>query len=99
MTRQAGAIDAITDYAEEVSVNDGERGIPLMQWLKRFMFEPSEQQKYIRTLSGESVAGRSWQRCWMRSLNFLIPRRADERSDIMTSAYLEEYLEESRGVL
>ena len=92
-------IDAITDYAEEVSVNDGGARYSPMQWLKRFMFEPSEQQKYIRTLSGGERCRLQPATVLMRSPNFLILDEPTNDLDIMTLGILEEYLAEFKGCL
>lgn len=92
-------IDAITDYAEEVSVNDGGARYSPMQWLKRFMFEPSEQQKYIRTLSGGERCRLQLATVLMRSPNFLILDEPTNDLDIMTLGILEEYLAEFKGCL
>ena len=90
-------IDAITDYAEEVSVNDGGARYSPMQWLKRFMFEPSEQQKYIRTLSGGERCRLQLATVLMRSPNFLILDEPTNDLDIVTLGILEEYLREFKG--
>ena len=64
-------IDAITDIAEEVNVNGGVSFTP-MQFLKRFLFEPADQQKYISTLSGGERCRLQLATVLMRSPNFLI---------------------------
>ncbi len=92
-------IDAITDYAEEVSVNDGGARYSPMQWLKRFMFEPSEQQKYIRTLSGGERCRLQLATVLVRSPNLLILDEPTNGRDVMTLGILEEYLAEFKGCL
>lgn len=92
-------IDAITDYAEEVSVNDGGARYSPMQWLKRFLFEPADQQKYIRTLSGGERCRLQLATVLMRSPNFLILDEPTNDLDIMTLGILEEYLSEFKGCL
>lgn len=44
-------IDAITELAEDIVVNDGTHYSP-MQFLQHFLFTPADQQKYISKLSG-----------------------------------------------
>ena len=92
-------IDAITDHAEEVSVNDGGARYSPMQWLKRFLFEPSDQQKYIRTLSGGERCRLQLATVLMRSPNFLILDEPTNDLDIMTLGILEDYLAEFKGCL
>ena len=63
-------IDAITDIAEEVIVNDGVHYSP-MQFLNHFLFSPADQQKYIGTRSGGEKARLHLASVLMRSPNFL----------------------------
>ncbi len=89
-------IDAITDIAEEVNVNGGVSYTP-MQFLKRFLFEPADQQKYISTLSGGERCRLQLATVLMRSPNFLILDEPTNDLDIMTLGILEDYLREFKG--
>ncbi|MDE7460873.1 MAG: ATP-binding cassette domain-containing protein, partial [Paramuribaculum sp.] len=89
-------IDAITDIAEEVNVNGGVSFTP-MQFLKRFLFEPADQQKYISTLSGGERCRLQLATVLMRSPNFLILDEPTNDLDIMTLGILEDYLREFKG--
>ena len=91
-------IDAITDMAEDVVVNDGEHYSP-MQFLNRFLFSPAEQQKYISTLSGGERARLHLAAVLMRSPNFLILDEPTNDLDIVTLGLLEEYLAGFKGCL
>ena len=64
-------IDAITDLAEEIVVNDGVHYSP-MQFLQHFLFTPVDQQKYISKLSGGERSRLHLASVLMRSPNFLI---------------------------
>lgn len=89
-------IDAITRIAEDVVVN-GERHYTPMQFLTRFLFTPTDQQKYIRTLSGGERARLHLAAVLMRSPNFLILDEPTNDLDIMTLGLLEGYLRDFKG--
>lgn len=91
-------IDAITDIAEEITVNDKLHFSP-MQFLKRFLFSPADQQKYIHTLSGGEKCRLHLATVLMRSPNFLILDEPTNDLDIVTLGILEEYLREFDGCL
>ena len=91
-------IDAITDIAEEVIVNDGVHYSP-MQFLNHFLFSPADQQKYIGTLSGGEKARLHLASVLMRSPNFLILDEPTNDLDIVTLGLLEEYLAGFKGCL
>lgn len=90
-------IDAITEIAEEVVVNDGQARFTPMQFLQRFLFSPADQQKYISTLSGGERCRLHLAAVLMRSPNFLILDEPTNDLDIITLAILEEYLREFKG--
>lgn len=89
-------IDAVTDIADDIRINDGVQLTP-MQFLKRFLFEPADQQKFISTLSGGERCRLQLATVLMRSPNFLILDEPTNDLDIMTLGILEEYLREFKG--
>lgn len=89
-------IDAITDLAEEIVVNDGVHYSP-MQFLQHFFFTPVDQQKYISKLSGGERSRLHLASVLMRSPNFLILDEPTNDLDIVTLGILEEYLAEFKG--
>ena len=89
-------IDAITDLAEEIVVNDGVHYSPL-QFLQHFLFTPVDQQKYISKLSGGERSRLHLASVLMRSPNFLILDEPTNDLDIVTLGILEEYLAEFKG--
>lgn len=91
-------IDAITELAEEVVVNDGVRFTP-MQFLQHFLFTPADQQKIISTLSGGELARLQLAQVLMRSPNFLILDEPTNDLDIVTLGILEDYLRDFKGCL
>ncbi len=88
-------IDAITEIAEDVVVND--HHLTPMQFLTRFMFTPADQQKYIHTLSGGERCRLQLAAVLMRSPNFLILDEPTNDLDIVTLGVLEDYLEKFKG--
>lgn len=91
-------IDAITEIAEDITVNEKIHYSP-MQFLKRFLFSPADQQKYIHTLSGGEKCRLHLATVLMRSPNFLILDEPTNDLDIVTLGILEEYLREFNGCL
>lgn len=91
-------IDAITEIAEDITVNEKIHYSP-MQFLKRFLFSPADQQKYIHTLSGGEKCRLHLATVLMRSPNFLILDEPTNDLDIVTLGILEEYLREFDGCL
>jgi ATP-binding cassette subfamily F protein uup len=89
-------IDIITDIAEDIVLEGGERHSP-MQFLQRFLFSPKEQQKYVSTLSGGELARLHLAAVLMRSPNFLILDEPTNDLDIVTLGLLEEYLADFKG--
>ena len=89
-------IDAITEIAEDVVVNDSVHYSP-MQFLQRFLFSPADQQKYIHTLSGGERCRLHLASVLMRSPNFLILDEPTNDLDIITLGILENYLSEFKG--
>ena len=89
-------IDAITELAEDIVVNDGTHYTP-MQFLQHFLFTPADQQKYIAKLSGGERSRLHLAAVLMRSPNFLILDEPTNDLDIVTLGILEEYLAEFKG--
>ncbi|MDE7387975.1 MAG: ATP-binding cassette domain-containing protein, partial [Muribaculaceae bacterium] len=89
-------IDVITDLAEEIVLEGGERHSP-MNYLQRFLFPPKDQQKYVHTLSGGELARLHLAAVLMRSPNFLILDEPTNDLDIVTLGLLEEYLADFKG--
>lgn len=84
-------IDAITEIAEDVVINGNIHYSP-MQFLNHFLFFPTDQQKYIHTLSGGERCRLHLAAVLMRSPNFLILDEPTNDLDIVTLGILEEYL-------
>ncbi len=89
-------IDAITEIAEDIVVNDGVRYSP-MQFLQHFLFSPTDQQKYIHTLSGGERCRLHLAAVLMKSPNFLILDEPTNDLDIITLGILEDYLAKFKG--
>ncbi|MDE6361253.1 MAG: ABC-F family ATP-binding cassette domain-containing protein [Muribaculaceae bacterium] len=89
-------IDAITEMAEDIVVNDGTHYSP-MQFLQHFLFTPADQQKYISKLSGGERSRLHLAAVLMRSPNFLILDEPTNDLDIMTLGILEDYLADFKG--
>lgn len=98
LPRDKKVIDAVSDIAEDIVLEGGERHSP-MQFLQRFLFSPKDQQKFIHTLSGGEQARLHLAVVLMRSPNFLILDEPTNDLDIMTLGLLEEYLAEFKGCL
>lgn len=90
-------IDAVTDLADDIRLNGGQLQFTPMQWLKRFLFEPAEQQKPIASLSGGERCRLQLATVLMRQPNFLILDEPTNDLDIMTLATLEDYLRDFAG--
>lgn len=90
-------IDAITEIAEEVVVNDGAARFSPSQFLQHFLFTPPDQQKLISKLSGGERSRLYLASVLMRSPNFLILDEPTNDLDIVTLGILEEYLENFKG--
>ena len=91
-------VDAITELAEDIVINDGVHIAP-MQFLQKFLFTPADQQKYIHTLSGGERARLHLAATLMRSPNFLILDEPTNDLDIVTLGILEDYLADFKGCL
>ncbi len=89
-------IDAVTEIADDIVVNDNVRYSP-MQFLTHFLFSPADQQKYISTLSGGEKARLYLATVLMRSPNFLILDEPTNDLDIITLSILEDYLQSFKG--
>lgn len=89
-------IDAITEIAEDVVVNGNVHYSP-MQFLNHFLFSPTDQQKYIHTLSGGERCRLHLASVLMRSPNFLILDEPTNDLDIVTLGILEEFLCSFKG--
>ncbi|MEE0977790.1 MAG: ABC-F family ATP-binding cassette domain-containing protein [Muribaculaceae bacterium] len=91
-------VDAITELAEDIVINDGIHIAP-MQFLQKFLFSPADQQKFIHTLSGGERARLHLAAVLMKSPNFLILDEPTNDLDIVTLGILEEYLADFKGCL
>lgn len=89
-------IDAITEQAEDIVVNDGVHYTP-MQFLQHFLFTPADQQKLIAKLSGGERSRLHLAAVLMRSPNFLILDEPTNDLDIITLGILEDYLAKFKG--
>ena len=89
-------IDAITEIAEDVVINEDRHYSP-MQFLQHFLFSPADQQKYIHTLSGGERCRLHLASVLMRSPNFLILDEPTNDLDIVTLGILEDYLCSFKG--
>ncbi|MBD5247198.1 MAG: ATP-binding cassette domain-containing protein [Barnesiella sp.] len=95
---QKKVIDAVTEIAEDIVVNNKLHFSP-MQFLQHFLFSPADQQKYIHTLSGGERARLHLAVVLMQSPNFLILDEPTNDLDIVTLGILENYLEDFGGCL
>ncbi|MDE7188646.1 MAG: ABC-F family ATP-binding cassette domain-containing protein [Muribaculaceae bacterium] len=89
-------IDAVREIAETVRIDD-KTTITASQFLTRFLFDPSTQQKYIAKLSGGERRRLYLATVLMKSPNFLILDEPTNDLDIMTLAVLEDYLAGFKG--
>lgn len=89
-------IDAVTEIADDIILADGNRFSP-MQFLKKFLFEPADQQKYISTLSGGELCRLHLATVLMRSPNFLVLDEPTNDLDLVTLGLLADYLNEFKG--
>lgn len=89
-------IDAVTEIADDIMLSDGNRFTP-MQFLKKFLFEPADQQKYISTLSGGELCRLHLATVLMRSPNFLVLDEPTNDLDLVTLGLLADYLSEFKG--
>jgi ATP-binding cassette subfamily F protein uup len=92
-------IDAVTEIAEDIVLDNGMVRLSPMQFLQRFLFSPADQQKYIHTLSGGERCRLHLATVLMRQPNFLILDEPTNDLDIVTLGILEEYLSEYKGCL
>lgn len=90
-------IDAITEIAENVVINDGSQHLSPSQFLQHFLFSPADQQKHIAKLSGGERCRLHLAAVLMRSPNFLILDEPTNDLDIITLGLLEEYLSDFKG--
>lgn len=90
-------IDAITDLTDDIVLDNGATRLSPMQFLNRFLFTPTDQQKYISTLSGGEMRRLNLAAVLVRQPNFLILDEPTNDLDIMTLGILEEYLREFKG--
>ena len=88
-------IDVVSDIADDIRINGGSQ-TPL-QYLRRFLFEPADQQKQISTLSGGELSRLYLATVLMRQPNFLILDEPTNDLDIVTLGILEEYLTDFNG--
>lgn len=91
-------IDAVTEIAENIRL-DEKTVISASQFLTRFLFSPSTQQKYIHTLSGGELRRLYLATVLLRNPNFLILDEPTNDLDITTLSILEDYLSDFKGCL
>lgn len=89
-------IDAVTDIAEEIRIDDKTR-LSARQFLNKFLFTSEDQQKYIASLSGGEKRRLYLATVLMRNPNFLILDEPTNDLDIMTLTILEDYLVNFKG--
>lgn len=89
-------IDVVRDVAEEVKLS-GTGTVSASQFLNRFLFDPSDQQKFIGTLSGGEKRRLNLALVLMRNPNFLVLDEPTNDLDITTLAVLEDYLSDFKG--
>lgn len=89
-------IDAVEEIAEDIRLKEGMNIAP-MQYLQRFLFSPSDQQKYISKLSGGERCRLHLATVLMQQPNFLILDEPTNDLDIVTLGILEEYLASFEG--
>ncbi|MDX2189395.1 MAG: ABC-F family ATP-binding cassette domain-containing protein [Bacteroidota bacterium] len=91
-------IEVVKDIAEVIELKGGAK-ITASQLLTRFMFEPSEQYKFVQSLSGGERKRLQLLLVLIANPNFLILDEPTNDLDIQTLNVLEEFLEEFTGVL
>ena len=89
-------IDAVTDIAEDIELNDGVHISP-SQLLSQFLFPYADQQKFIYKLSGGERRRLNLAITLMRRPNFLILDEPTNDLDIVTLGLLEDYLARFEG--
>lgn len=89
-------VDAVSEIADDIDLGEGTRIAP-MQYLQKFLFSPTDQQKYIHTLSGGERCRLHLATVLMRQPNFLILDEPTNDLDIVTLGILEEYLSTFKG--
>lgn len=89
-------IDVVREVAEEVRLSEG-GSVSASQFLNRFLFNPSDQQKFVGTLSGGEKRRLYLALVLMRNPNFLVLDEPTNDLDIATLAVLEDYLAEFKG--
>jgi ATP-binding cassette subfamily F protein uup len=91
-------IEYIKEEAEQIKMKDGTL-IPASKMLERFLFSPSAQYNYIRTLSGGERRRLYLLRQLMSSPNVLLLDEPTNDLDIPTLRVLEDYLDSYTGCL
>ena len=89
-------IDAVTEIAEEIRLDDGRR-LTASQLLQHFLFPPETQYGYIARLSGGERRRLYLCTVLMRNPNFLVLDEPTNDLDILTLGVLEEYLRSFKG--
>lgn len=90
-------IDAITEIADDIVLNDGAQRLSPSQFLQHFLFTHADQQKYIEKLSGGERSRLYLASVLAQSPNFLILDEPTNDLDIVTLGLLEEYLADFKG--
>lgn len=89
-------IDAVKEIAEVIHF-DEKNSYTASQFLKLFLFSPSDQQKLIEKLSGGEKRRLYLATVLMKKPNFLILDEPTNDLDIITLEILEDYLEKFKG--
>jgi len=90
-------IDAISEIAEDIVLDNGAQRFSPSQFLQQFLFTPADQQKFITKLSGGEKSRLYLASVLMRSPNFLILDEPTNDLDIVTLGILEDYLANFKG--
>jgi ATP-binding cassette subfamily F protein uup len=91
-------IDAVTDIAEIVSMEDG-RTVSASRFLEYFMFSPEAQYKRIEKLSGGELRRLHLLTVLIKNPNFLILDEPTNDLDLFAMNRLEEFLLTFKGCL
>ena len=89
-------IDAVREIAEHITF-DEKTSYSASQFLQRFLFSPTDQQKLIAKLSGGEKRRLYLATVLMKKPNFLILDEPTNDLDIRTLEVLEEYLDNFKG--
>ena len=89
-------IDVAREIAEVVYFNE-KNSLTTSQFLNKFLFSPTDQQKYVYKLSGGEKRRLNLALMLMTKPNFIILDEPTNDLDIMTLGILEDYLAQFKG--